>query len=124
VLPGPLADLIGPVAALRFTWVFPGVRQVEIPVPTSGMPLRLFQLHPDMRVPDHTHRGRELSLVLSGGFRDDSGHFVRGDICERHQERHRQHIDPGEPCLVLVLADAPLVPYTLRGWLAGVLRKV
>jgi len=125
-LPAPLAQLVGPVDQLSWQRVFPGVERIEIDaIPSDGMPLRLFRLKPDMRVPDHAHRGREISLVLTGGFSDDVGHYQRGDVCERGEEAvHRQHIDPGDPCVVLVLADHPLIAKTLRGQLARLLHRL
>lgn len=118
VLPAPLAALLP--GTLRWRTVFPGVGELSLPVPFEGpLPPRLFRLRPGMRVPDHHHEGAELSLVLTGGFSDDGGHFVRGDVCARDdQQLHRQRIDPGEPCIVLVVADGALIPRTWLGWLA------
>ena len=31
-------------------------------------------------MPDHTHRGMEMTLVLQGAFRDDGERFSRGDV--------------------------------------------
>lgn len=124
ILPAPLFAHLGAFSALPWRWFLPSVEQIELDLDTPGMPVRLFRLAPDYRVPDHSHVGTESSLVLTGGFTDDEGHFGRGDVCVRGGEVHRQRIDPGEPCVVLVLADEPLVPHTLRGRLARLVRTV
>ncbi|MFK7927532.1 MAG: ChrR family anti-sigma-E factor [Myxococcota bacterium] len=125
ILPAALCDLVGPFADLSFQTIFPGVGQAVVPMETDGMPVRLFKLAAGTRVPDHRHEGLETTLVLTGGFTDDGGHYGRGDLCLRDDQHiHRQRIDPGEPCVVLTLADNPLVPLTLRGRVASWLRKV
>ena len=88
------------------------------------MPARLFRLAPGSTVPDHDHVGTETTLVFTGGFTDEGGHYQRGDVAIRGETAtHQQRIDPGEPCVVMVLADNPLVPRTLRGWVASKLRS-
>ena len=125
VFPAPLVQA-GGVLDRRWRRVFPGVELMTVPdLEHRGMPLRLFRLRPDMRVPDHEHEGREISMVLTGGFSDDDGHYLRGDVAARGGGVvHRQHIDPGEPCIVLVLADQPLIARTLAGRLAKLIHTL
>ncbi|MFI3245974.1 MAG: cupin domain-containing protein, partial [Ferrimonas sp.] len=60
-------------------------------------------------VPAHTHKGRELTLVLHGGFADEQGHYLQGDFIERDQQhQHQPHTDANEDCLVISALDAPL----------------
>ena len=42
--------------------------------------LRLIRLAAGKRVPRHTHEGHELTVVIEGGFRDEQGHHLRGDL--------------------------------------------
>jgi putative transcriptional regulator len=50
-----------------------------------------------------------MTLVLAGGFSDESGHFVRGDVAEADPSVNHQPVaDPGEDCLCLAVTDAPL----------------
>lgn len=124
-LPAPLAALVGPFQDLTFKRIFPGVDELVVPVESPGMPVRMFRLDAGSRVPDHRHEGLETTLVLTGGFTDDEGHYGRGDLCLRDDQHvHRQRIDPGESCVVLTVADHPLVPLTMRGWVASKLRKI
>jgi anti-sigma factor ChrR (cupin superfamily) len=77
-------------------------------------------------VPAHRHSAPERGLVLTGGFTDEASHFTRGDVCVRgpdDAEEHRQLIDRGDACLVLMVDDGPKIPTTLDGkavnWLFG-----
>lgn len=60
-------------------------------------------------VPEHTHRGSELTLVLDGEFSDgvrdyDSGDFILLD----QQHTHSPHSQADEGCLVFSIVDKPL----------------
>jgi len=60
-------------------------------------------------VPDHGHRGTELTLVLQGAFRDEVDRFARGDIEIATEElEHTPVAEAGEPCICLAATDAPL----------------
>jgi putative transcriptional regulator len=47
--------------------------------------------------------------VLSGGFKEETGHFLPGDVAE-HQEDdvHQPIADPGDPCVCLIVAKEPV----------------
>lgn len=60
-------------------------------------------------VPEHTHKGNELTLVINGEFEDemhlyDSGDFIALD--GRHQHTPISNADEG--CLVFSIVDQPL----------------
>jgi len=40
----------------------------------------LLQIDPGGSVPQHTHKGFELTLLLEGSFHDDEGEYVKGDF--------------------------------------------
>ncbi len=70
---------------------------------------RLIRLAPGLRVPEHTHGGRELTLILTGAYRDAFGTFARGDVAE-HDGRvtHEPPVTDEAECIVLAVTDAPL----------------
>ncbi|MBY6186408.1 ChrR family anti-sigma-E factor [Marinobacter hydrocarbonoclasticus] len=72
---------------------------------------RFFFIHMDANtsVPQHTHQGEELTLVLHGGFADDRGEYKVGDFIHldgRHN--HQPFTDADEDCLVISALDQPL----------------
>jgi putative transcriptional regulator len=75
----------------------------------SSFRTRLMRIKSGTAMPAHTHEGIELTLVLAGGFSDETGHFLRGDLAEADATiDHRPVADPGEDCLCLAVTDAPL----------------
>lgn len=103
-IPQPLRSyLAGPLDRLRWQRVGPGVRRVPLTV-GGGATARLLELAPGLKLPRHGHAASELTLVLSGGYSDEGGHFARGDVEEASPEDvHRPITDPDGPCLCLVV---------------------
>ena len=60
-------------------------------------------------VPQHTHEGNELTLVLEGSFHDELGRYARGDLAITDPTvEHRPVADEGQDCLCLAVTDARL----------------
>ena len=109
VLPPPLRDYVGgDLEAVRWRGFGIGVRQAVLKT-SKRATVRLLHIPAGQSVPDHGHRGTELTLVLQGAFRDDQDRFARGDIeiaDETHQ--HTPVAEEGEDCICLAATDAPL----------------
>ncbi|SPF77498.1 ChrR family anti-sigma-E factor [Pseudoprimorskyibacter insulae] len=109
VLPGPVADYVGGgIEAVRWRPAGIGVRQAILPTSSSAT-ARLLHIKAGVAVPDHGHRGTELTLVLQGAFSDEDGHFKRGDIeVATEAVEHTPIADTGDDCICLAVTDAPL----------------
>jgi putative transcriptional regulator len=60
-------------------------------------------------VPDHGHNGLELTLVLQGAFRDETGRFGVGDVEVADDDlEHTPIAEEGDPCICLAATDANL----------------
>ena len=114
-MPAPLAQYVREAGGLRWRFVIPGVKRIEL-LPTKDQTrVRLYHLSPGVKVPFHDHAGEEYDQVLTGGFHDGQIHCVRGDLSVRSPgDRHALQVDRGEPCITLQVS-APLVPLTLAG---------
>lgn len=122
VLPRPLVDLVGPASQLPWRFKVPGIKQCDIPVSHGSVPVQLFRLSAGLRIPRHQHQGTERTLVLTGGFTDNAGSYARGDVAIYGEGwDHVQTIDPGEPCIALVVNDGKLLPRTLLGRVVSLL---
>ena len=109
VFPEPLQAYIGgDKDKVKWSSVGMGVKQCLIP--TSGEAnVRLLYIPAGTAVPDHGHRGIELTLVLQGAFRDEEDVFARGDIEIATEDLdHTPVAEPGEDCICLAATEAPL----------------
>lgn len=85
-----------------------GVRQCILSSDPGGS-ARLLYIPPGRAVPDHSHDGLELTLVLQGSFSDETGTFGVGDLEVADDDlEHTPVADEGAPCICLAATSAPL----------------
>ena len=69
----------------------------------------LYHIKAGGRIPEHTHQGSEMTLVLEGGFSDANGSYHKGDfILRRPGDVHAPTSLQSEDCICLAVLDAPL----------------
>jgi putative transcriptional regulator len=109
IFPAPLAGHVGGGPdAVRWRRVGGGVRQAILPT-GGGATARLLYIPAGKAVPDHTHRGMELTLVLQGAFADAEESFARGDVeISDETVEHTPTVLAGEDCICLSATEAPL----------------
>jgi putative transcriptional regulator len=108
-VPAPLADYIGrDFAGVKWRALGMGVRQAILPT-GRGATARLLYIPAGQAVPDHGHRGTELTLVLQGAFRDSIDRFGPGDLeIATEADEHTPVAEAGTDCICLAATDAPL----------------
>ncbi|MGH3055334.1 MAG: ChrR family anti-sigma-E factor, partial [Gaiellaceae bacterium] len=108
-VPAPLAAYLdGDLDSLRWRPILPGLW--DRPLMRRGATrVRLIRGRAGRTIDTHSHRGMELSVVLTGGFTDTTGNDLRGDAQTADAAlTHKQTVDPGEDCVILALTDGPL----------------
>ncbi|MEG3619633.1 ChrR family anti-sigma-E factor [Magnetovibrio sp. PR-2] len=110
-IPQPLQAYV-PKRLSDIAWksMAPGIKTYALAgmQPRSGT-LCLLKIAPGVTIPEHTHDGMELTMVLQGSFSDEIGRFTSGDIADLDDETHHQPIaDTDEDCICLVATEAPL----------------
>lgn len=110
LFPTPLAGYAGAGPdAIRWQRLGGGIRQAILPVGKSGGSARLLHIPAGAAVPDHGHRGLELTLVIQGAFRDETSRFGPGDVeIATEATDHKPIAEPGDDCICLAATDAPL----------------
>ena len=109
---------------MPFRRAAPGIWRFDLPQGRPDRVVCLVSLRAGLQVPEHRHSAAERGLVLRGGFTDETGHYVRGDVTLRGPDEpapHRQQIDDGERCVVLMVDDGPKIPTTPLGKLVNFL---
>jgi putative transcriptional regulator len=83
----------------------------------TGFILGLHHMKSGGRVPEHTHRGNEISVVIEGGFSDEMGSYVPGDFIHLSKEHlHSPQADADGDCWLLSLVEAPVKLTGPVGW--------
>ncbi len=109
-LPGPLAKIIDqPLDQIKWKWLGPGVSAHVLKLSDSADgDVRLLKVAPNKRLPEHGHGGTELTMIISGAYRDQFGVFGPGDVADMDEDvEHQPVVEPGEPCICVVACEAP-----------------
>ncbi len=67
----------------------------------------LLHIEPGGGVPQHTHKGFELTLLLDGSFEDENGEYVKGDFIMLSGD-HQHHPISSKGCLCYTVANDAL----------------
>ncbi len=69
----------------------------------------LYHIRASGSIPQHSHRGNELTLVLEGSFSDEEGRYSAGDFLMRDaQDRHTPTATRDRDCICVGVLDAPV----------------
>ena len=65
---------------------------------------------PGKGLPVHRHVADEFTVVLQGGYTDNTGNYGVGDFAVGPgPQEHEPIADPGEPCIALIVLEKPIV---------------
>ena len=109
VLPAPLQDYVGgDLDAIQWRSVGMGVKQAILTTSRDAS-ARLLFIPAGAAMPDHGHKGLEMTMVLQGAFQDEDDYFARGDVEVADTDTHHTPVaDIHEDCICLAVTDAPL----------------
>lgn len=80
----------------------------------KGFQVALQKIKAGAKIPTHTHRGFEYTVILSGGFSDEFGVYHEGDFIARDaSHKHSPTALQNEDCICLTVLNAPL---KFTGW--------
>lgn len=107
--PAVLRNYIGgDLGSVRWRQV--GLKLSYVPLFRRGaVTARLLRGVPGSDTGSHRHAGEEYTLVLKGGFHDETGGYGPGDLQVMEGDmRHNPIADPGEDCINLAVTTGPL----------------
>ena len=108
-LPRPLLDRLGMgVDDLPWRFQLPGVSAHELDG-FEGEKVMLLRAKPGAKVPQHTHEGAEMTLVLQGALSDGGIVYETGDVAinDEHDD-HRPEVVGDELCYCLIVQQGDL----------------
>ena len=106
-LPNYVRQFLSEPLAWRF--LSPSLKTAAISVGEEVHELALHKIKAGGKVPEHGHRGREITVVLKGSFSDEDGVYSPGDFLVREVgEVHRPFAAQNDECICLSVLEAPI----------------
>lgn len=88
--------------------VLPGVQEHRFEL-ESGVRAVLYRIRGGKAMPQHTHSGAEVTLVIRGAFADVTGRYGRGDVAITDEDvDHVPVAEIGDECVCFAVLDAPV----------------
>jgi putative transcriptional regulator len=118
------ASLMPYLGNMEWKRAFGGFEQIEIGLHGDTHRVALLRLQPGKGLPVHRHVANEYTVVLQGGYTDNTGNYGVGDFAVGPgPQEHEPIADPGEPCIALIVVEKPIVLTGAWGrWLNPLLR--
>ena len=109
-IPEPLRKLTGDnLDDLRWHRLSKALSVTRLPFGDPNREIALHRIKPGGRVGKHSHRGQEITLVLTGSFSDEDGLYRQGDFIVRTPgDTHRPMASGDKECICLAVLDAPV----------------
>ena len=99
----------GNIEGLNWKKVTKTLRIADLGAIDGAAEFSLYYIAEGGRIPQHNHSGTETTLVLQGGFSDETGTYHAGDFVTREAgEEHSPIALPGGDCICLAVLESPL----------------
>ncbi|WP_174801011.1 ChrR family anti-sigma-E factor [Martelella limonii] len=110
LVPEPLRSYIGgSLESVQWRRLGLNAHQAILQPDGGAVQARLLRVGPGQPLPEHSHGGRELTLVLKGSYISEGQLFAAGDLEEEDDETLHSPVVTGDgECICLVVTDAPL----------------
>jgi putative transcriptional regulator len=121
LLPPPLWRYVPDgLAGLRWTRWGGSVQEAVLQLADTGHRAMLLRIKAGHGVLQHDHAGMEYTVVLSGSFSDETGHYAPGSLqlCDG-SITHTPVADPDQDCVCLGVLSAPIRVTGLMGRLVN-----
>lgn len=112
----PLPEPLARRSISRWKWLGPGMRFARVEMPEDpDHNLVLLRVPAGRALPEHSHSGEELTLVLKGAFHDETGRYGVGDLIHEDEETdHTPAVDMDGECICLAAIEGPM---RIKSWL-------
>lgn len=104
----------GSLDKLRWVQLGKALRVAPLQVADAERETAIYDIRAGGKMPEHEHRGEEITVLLQGSFSDADGSYIRGDFVVRHAgEAHQPTATQDMDCICLVCLERPVRPRSL-----------
>lgn len=94
---------------LQWSGMSSNIKEFEIPISDGEYTAKFYKISAGKELPEHTHEGKEFTLVVEGSFSDRTCDYHAGDfILADQQTKHQPRASMDADCICFAVMDAPL----------------
>lgn len=99
----------GGLDKLRWAQFGHALRIAPLPIAGERKETSIYDIKAGCQMPEHEHRGEEITVLLQGSFSDADGSYSRGDFLVRNAgEAHQPTATQDDDCICLVCLERPV----------------
>jgi putative transcriptional regulator len=107
----PLSIFINNYKSIKWKKIFNGFYDYSFPI-SNKEKAKLIKMKPGVKVPLHSHNGKEYILVLDGSFTDEYGEYHKGSLQINDSNiKHTPVACKDKGCICLTITEEDLVFY-------------
>ncbi|MBT8449334.1 MAG: ChrR family anti-sigma-E factor [Gammaproteobacteria bacterium] len=84
------------------------IDRAEVNVADGDNQVEILRFAPNAKIPQHTHKGNEYTVILEGSYTDELGEFGVGDFIHMNQNHHHRPVASKKGCVCIAVTDAPM----------------
>lgn len=84
------------------------ISHAELAIDDQNNKIELLKFAAGAKIPAHTHKGNEFTVVIEGSYTDEMGEFVAGDFVHLTGDHHHKPVAGKEGCVCVAVTDAPM----------------
>ena len=84
------------------------INHAELAIDDQNNKIELLKFEAGAKIPSHTHKGNEFTVILEGSYTDEIGEFVAGDFIHLTESHHHRPVAGKEGCVCIAVTDAPM----------------
>jgi putative transcriptional regulator len=95
-------------SSLEWQKVTRNISKATVAMNDPRFQVELLKFAPRAKIPQHTHTGSEVTVVLEGDFSDKGGIYRSGEFIVNDSSVEHQPLAGDDGCVCLAITDAPL----------------
>ena len=84
------------------------ISHAELEIDDNNNKIELLKFGAGAKIPSHTHKGNEFTVILEGSYTYEIGEFVAGDFIHLSDNHHHRPVAGKEGCVCIAVTDAPM----------------
>ena len=84
------------------------IHRADIAIDDDNNQIEILRFASEAKIPSHTHKGNEYTVILDGDYTDEMGTFEQGDFIHLNGNHKHRPVAGKNGCVCIAVTDAPM----------------